>query len=526
MKIARLLALALIIVSLFAFASCDITETLAGILPGADQPEEGELDFGDWENWGQSDWVTGKFEEYDPSKNYNKIDWSKDYPGLTSKDVYDLSNKMQLASTKHVQVYQAENAALTGKANTNEGGYYVGYLDSSSVTFSINVKEECDVILVANLSGDPSSKYGYAFNEVFQFKHNDQSVDTSDCWIYATGSWTVFKETVVGELHLTEGTNTIYFYSAVGRSNFDYIKLVPKGELSKEPLTAVYSYDYEPGVKIEAEGTNFANAVTETTAAGRVVVAQIADGCSLKFNVNCVGEQTMDLMIEALIRVEGEHSGNAADRFTILINGEELDISGVTLNGVVDKPNGSSTRWWELSYTINNFGEITLKDGANSIEIIPGKEMNLDFIKLDVKKESNDIVLEAESAVAENIATEGGATGTIVGTRLGSKMTFTLNSDSAKEMDLYINAVAGVYDGYPANADGRLSIKVNGVEIDISGATFSGMDNPSQWWKSTYNDILLGTIQLNEGENVIEISTVTTGKYGEMNIDYFFLRDK
>ena len=41
MKIARLLALALIIVSLFAFASCDITETLAGILPGADQPEEG-----------------------------------------------------------------------------------------------------------------------------------------------------------------------------------------------------------------------------------------------------------------------------------------------------------------------------------------------------------------------------------------------------------------------------------------------------------------------------------------------------
>ena len=361
---------------------------------------------------------------------------------------------------------------------------------------------------------------------MFQFKHNDQSVDTSDCWIYATGSWTVFKETVVGELHLTEGTNTIYFYSAVGRSNFDYIKLVPKGELSKEPLTAVYSYDYEPGVKIEAEGTNFANAVTETTAAGRVVVAQIADGCSLKFNVNCVGEQTMDLMIEALIRVEGEHSGNAADRFTILINGEELDISGVTLNGVVDKPNGSSTRWWELSYTINNFGEITLKDGANSIEIIPGKEMNLDFIKLDVKKESNDIVLEAESAVAENIATEGGATGTIVGTRLGSKLTFTLNSDSAKEMDLYINAVAGVYDGYPANADGRLSIKVNGVEIDISGATFSGMDNPSQWWKSTYNDILLGTIQLNEGENVIEISTVTTGKYGEMNIDYFFLRDK
>ena len=523
MKIARLLALALIIVSLFAFASCDITETLAGILPGADQPEEGELDFGDWENWGQSDWVTGKFEEYDPSKNYNKIDWSKDYPGLASKDVYDLSNKMQLASTKHVQVYQAENAALTGKANTNEGGYYVGSLDSSSITFTITAAEACDVILVANLSGDNSSKYGRAFNEVFQFRHNDKTVDTSDCWI-AAGGWTEFKETVVGELHLAEGTNTIYFYSAVGRSNFDYIKLVPKGELSKEPLTAVYSYDYEPGIKIEAEGTNFSNAVTETTAAGRVVVAQIADGCSLKFNVNCVGEQTMDLMIETLIRVEGEYSANAAERFTIIVNGQELDISGVILNGVVD--NSNNYRWWELSYTINNFGEITLQDGANTIEIIPGKEMNLDFIKLDVKKETNDIILQAEDAVAENIATEGGATGTIAGMRLGSKMTFTVNSDSAKEMDLYINAVAAVYDGYPANADGRLLVKVNGVVVDISAATFSGMDNPSQWWKSTYNDILLGTVQLDAGENVIEISIVTTGKYGEMNIDYFFLSEK
>ena len=525
MKIARLLALALIIVSLFAFASCDITETLAGILPGADQPEqEGELDFGDWENWGQSDWVTGKFEEYDPSKNYNKIDWSKDYPGLASKDVYDLSNRMQFVSTDHVQVYQAENAALTGKANANEAGYYVGYLDSASVTFTITATEECDVLLVANFSGTPGSKYGYSFNEVFQFRHNDQTIDTSDAWIYPGESWTEFKENVVGELHLTEGVNTIYFYSSVGRCNFDYIKLVPKGELSEEPLTAVYSYDYEPGLIVQAEATNFGNAVIETTAAGRVVVAQIADGCSLKFNVNCDGEQTMDLIIEALIRVEGEYSANAADRFTILINGEELDISGVTLKGVVDKPNGSSTRWWNLSYTVNNFGEITLKDGANSIEIIPGKEMNLDFIKFDIKHETTDIILEAEEAVAENIATEGGATGTIVGTRLGSKLTFTLNSDTAREADFYINAVAAVYEGYPANANGRLLVKVNGVEVDISGATFSGMDNPNQWWKSTYNNILLGTINLVEGENIIEISTVTTGEYGEMNIDYFFIR--
>ena len=30
--------------------------------------------------------------------------------------------------------------------------------------------------------------------------------------------------------------------------------------------------------------------------------------------------------------------------------------------------------------------------------------------------------------------------------------------------------------------------------------------------------------ELIEGENTIEISLITTGQYGEMNIDYFFIR--
>ena len=65
---------------------------------------------------------------------------------------------------------------------------------------------------------------------------------------------------------------------------------------------------------------------------------------------------------------------------------------------------------------------------------------------------------------------------------------------------------------------------VNGQVIDISAGNFSGLDNPNQWWKSTYTDFYLGKVNLVEGENTIEISLITTGSYGEMNIDYFFLR--
>jgi hypothetical protein len=274
-------------------------------------------------------------------------------------------------------------------------------------------------------------------------------------------------------------------------------------------------------VIIQAESSYFTNANLQTTESGRTVVAQITDGCTIRLNVTSEGEHTVELIMEALIRVEGEYSGKASDRFTIKVNGETLDISGITLNGVVDDTN---TRWWNKTYTVNSFGEITLKDGANVIEITPSIEMNIDFFKLDVKKENTDIILQAENAVSENVVPEGGATGTVVGTRKGSKMTFTVNSDSAKEMDLYINAVAAVYEGYPANADGRLQVMVNGEVIDISAGNFSGLDNPNQWWKSTYTDFYLGKVNLVEGENTIEISLITTGTYGEMNIDYFFLR--
>lgn len=517
MKSVKILLLAVSLLLAFGLVSCSFIEDF---LPIPDNGGDELLDFGDWENWGVDDWATGEYEEFDPLTHYNQIDWSKDYPGLKSGTAYDLSAKMQFLASKYVQIYQAENAALSGAANNNQGGYYVGSLDDSNVTFTITAEEECDVLLVANFAIDKASESGYRFDEIFTLTHNGDYVDSSDCWVLPTHDWFTFKENPVAQLHLVKGVNTINFYSPIGRSNFDYIKLIPKGEINNEPLD-IYTHEYTPGVIIQAESSYFTNANLQTTESGRTVVAQITDGCTIRLNVTSEGEHTVELIMEALIRVEGEYSGKASDRFTVKVNGETLDISGITLNGVIDE---SGTRWWNKSYTVNSFGEITLKDGANVIEITPGIEMNIDFFKLDVKKEITDIILQAEDAVSENVVPEGGATGTVVGTRKGSKMTFTVNSDSAKEMDLYINAVAAVYDGYPANADGRLQVMVNGEVIDISAGNFSGLDNPSQWWKSTYTDFYLGKVNLVEGENTIEISLITTGTYGEMNIDYFFLR--
>ena len=272
MKSLKVLLLAVALLLAFGLVSCDLIDSL---LPTPDDDGDELLDFGDWENWGVDDWATGEYEEFDPLTHYNQIDWSKDYPGIASGTSYDLSGK--------IQVYQAESATLSGVANSNQGGYYVGSLDDSYVTFTITAEEECDVLLVANFAVNESSESGYRFDEIFTLTHNESAVDSTDCWVLPTHDWFTFKENAVCELHLVKGANTISFYSSIGRVNFDYIKLIPKGELSKEPLD-VYVYDYTPGVVIQAENTLFTNASIQTTATGRQVVAEISDGCSIKIN--------------------------------------------------------------------------------------------------------------------------------------------------------------------------------------------------------------------------------------------------
>ena len=97
MKMMKILLLVALFALAFSLTSCEL---LDNILPKPETDEDALLDFGDWENWGQSDWITGKYEDYDPSQNYNKIDWSKDYPGFKQDAVYGIQARSAFPGRK------------------------------------------------------------------------------------------------------------------------------------------------------------------------------------------------------------------------------------------------------------------------------------------------------------------------------------------------------------------------------------------------------------------------------------------
>lgn len=182
-----------------------------------------------WDNWGLDGWGTPDEQEPDPGD----VDWSEKYPGMNSSaKAYDVSDDMTMRTSQHMQIFQAEKAELTGKANCNEAGWYAGSFDDSTITFTIRSAVERDVLLVVSLATAGDST-GYAFNSIFELSFNDSTKNTTGCQIKATAGWATFEENVVIELTLKAGENRIEMYSSVGHCNMDYIKLIPAGALSQ-----------------------------------------------------------------------------------------------------------------------------------------------------------------------------------------------------------------------------------------------------------------------------------------------------
>ena len=421
---------------------------------------------------------------------------------------YENNMKIEAESTDFAGGSKDGNCVVEDGAT----GKNLGYTNSdTTITFRIDSDETRSVNLLMYATLRIFDTFTDLKKDRITLTVNGQAVDFGEEVFIGTDSSSYYSASNyiinnIARISLNKGINTI---------------VVTLSEYFNLDFFALTEMDYRDGMIVEGELT-CSNATLQAAGSGWIL-SSLSSSKYAKFEVVSDGARDVELLINALIRVDDSNSANAADRFTVKVNGVEIDLSSILLVGVTHE---SSAGWWTKSYTNNSLGKISLVDGVNYIEVIPSNEMNIDYFKLIDYTELPDIILQAEDAVSENVAPESAATGTVVGTRLGSKMTFTFNSSIARTANFYINAVAAVYDGYPANADGRLSVVVNGEAVDISGGTFEGMDNPDQWWKSTYNDCLLGQIELVQGENTIEVSIITTGPYGEMNIDYFAIKSE
>ena len=336
------------------------------------------------DDWGKDDWGDGYRPPSSDPNDYNKIDWSKKYvdyeKGIPATKG---SEYIPFYPGNGAHIYEAEFAELSGQANVNEGGYYVGSLNSSFVTFTIESEAECSALVVICVALNPELTDGLPFDEQYTLYANGKIVDTSDCWMKGTGDWFTFDENAVGEIELKSGENTIEFYSNIGRSNLDYIKIVPtKADAEKyPPAPEKYQVRFDVNDRIEAEDTFFTNARTENSSANTGTnLSWTSNETTIEFAV----ENSLDVSVTRTLRMfaaagtgddtTGPLSTEIAKRLTLTVDGEP-----VTLEGELKTTEGSN---WYGTYMNTDIAEITLEAGELlNFYITLSDQLNIDYFE-------------------------------------------------------------------------------------------------------------------------------------------------
>ena len=340
--------------------------------------------------------------------------------------------------------------------------------------------------------------------------------DNADQWwlgAYTTNSF--------GNITLKEGKNTITLALKTNEINLDYMQLRAAGTVVEDPFT----FDYSDGMKVELEETNFSGATVQNGASGKIL-GITSSATKLEFNVVADEDMYVEFLLNGLIKVDSEYSEIAGRRFALMVNDEVVDLSAQTLVG-----SDNADQWWLGSYTTNSLGCIALKEGKNTIVLsLKTGEINLDYVTLVAgeapEKEpftynySEGMKIEVEDTNFVNATVQSGASGNILGiTTSATKLEFTVVAEEEMTVELFLNGLFKVGDGYSGTAGDRFVLTVNGVEVDLSAKTLVGSDNADQWWLGTYTTNSFGKITLQKGKNTITLALKTN----EINLDYIQL---
>lgn len=220
-----------------------------------------------------------------------------------------------------------------------------------------------------------------------------------------------------------------------------------------------------------------------------------AAGGSIKFSFTASSAGTAILNI-----CSGQRQEITLDQvFSIKVNGTEITVPATTVTNL-----GGWFKWG-----ITSAGEISLVEGLNTIEIIAGENYNtLDYIELVLPEglavKHSKAVLEASQATLTGVATLG------TGQKAWSNDFVDFHADQGDQSATFTfiatnDCAANFYLRLGKRGSFALSdvytIKINGVEIDLSAVSFEGIKD--SWFN--WDTILAGQFNLKDGVNTIEI---------------------
>lgn len=474
------------------------------------EPPSGTAIEGWSDDWGADDWGDGyKPPSFDP-EDYNKIDWTEKYGAFTEDGINATKGNEYIPfyPGNGAHIYQAECAELLGSANTTEGGYYVGSLDNSSVTFRFESEFTGTALVVAALSVNPDLQTGLPFNQQYSMYSNGERIDTSDCWLKGTGGWTTFAENAVGEITLVKGENTVEFFSGLSRTNLDYIKIVPTlaDAEAYPPAPEKYVQTFDINERIEAENTDFANARIETnTVSTGVALSWTSFDTTIEFIVR----NSLDVDVTRTLRMfaatgegggdSGELSPLMAERMTLTVGGEPVTLEG-------DLPMTPGGDWYNTYMNID-IAEVTLKANSDTmIKFTLSDRINIDYFEL------------VGEQILTDIAVSGQKTAYLVGSSVSEgDLTVTANYDHGESKTLEWGEYTVSPDSFETESEAQtvtVTYTEGGVtrtaEYDVI-VTDTVLETPSS---ISLSEIVCDTEYL-EGEKFAMTSATVEGDYGD-----------
>ncbi len=441
---------------------------------------------------------------------------SQDFPVYAYHQYIDRTSNMLFSINAGAQLYESENAEVSGGAeevfnSLASGGKVVGSIKKDSVLkYGIIFEEECTVQLklsvcyVSDINRDT-----YAQN-LFSVCLNGVELATRRANIAHGYSDFDFKENLLCTMDFPAGRNIIEFISEMEGYEIDYMLLVPMTERTSSETTIglpVYNYKSDDRVqRFEAEHAERENAYAEynLSSSGRYYTVNETEKASNIFWV----ESDKNTRTELAIALKNYGNTDTMSEFCdVYVNDEKLLIDVVLPIENVDG-----------KFSESSLGRINLKQGLNEIAIInKSGAYCLDYIALNASinytKDNVTFRYEAEDSIlsggcvykkdltasAENIVSNNVP---------DSYVSYTVCScvEDAAYFSICLN-----YSGNEDNLGNVVEIVVNSRLINLS--------DKAVYKSSSYIEIYLGLITIEEGNNVFIIRSLS----GNYELDYFAL---
>jgi len=324
--------------------------------------------------------VTGMIVAEVPYNAYK--DYSiKAYVVKNEDKIYNGGNEMvgKVNVAKTLQLEAAE-ATMSGSATviTGSKGQKSSYLDfvdfpdgeEGTATFSVVAKQAGRAVL-SICSGHREE---YALNSVYTIKVNGVDIAISDRLVSGSGwfNWIIEEYATI---NLKEGVNDIAITCGENYHTLDYITLgIPEGQ----SLAPVIS-------KLEAKDAVVDGVATIVTDTGKKWSSNLDyvdfHGDNGTSTVTFTYDAVFAGQLKFVICLGSRDGGSLSDFVTVEFNGEELDLSGIT---VVDGPQTGGNAWQD--WTEVEVGTFDVVAGTNTIVFTVGNCL-LDYVSLQLVTE-------------------------------------------------------------------------------------------------------------------------------------------